>query len=119
MKAVFIAFVSMLVLSACSKPGGQHAVIETSMGDIEIVLYDETPLHRDNFIKLAKEKYYDGLLFHRVIPNQRELLQRHSWEVAGLDMKSKQRSELLILKVRSQLPVTRIPKKCPPGRSFI
>lgn len=69
MKAVFIAFVSMLVLSACSKPGGQHAVIETSMGDIEIVLYDETPLHRDNFIKLAKEKYYDGLLFHRVIPN--------------------------------------------------
>ena len=37
------------------------------MGDIIVRLYDETPLHRDNFIKLAKEGYYDGTLFHRVI----------------------------------------------------
>lgn len=41
--------------------------ITTSEGDIIVRLYDETPLHRDNFIKLAREGYYDGTLFHRVI----------------------------------------------------
>ena len=41
--------------------------IETSLGDIIVRLYDETPRHRDNFVKLAKEGYFDGTLFHRVI----------------------------------------------------
>ena len=41
--------------------------IETSLGDIKVKLYNETPKHRDNFIKLAKEGMYNGTLFHRVI----------------------------------------------------
>lgn len=41
--------------------------ISTTMGDIIVRLYDETPKHRDNFIKLATEGYYNGTLFHRVI----------------------------------------------------
>lgn len=41
--------------------------IETSFGDILVRLYDETPLHRDNFLKLVGEGFYDGTLFHRVI----------------------------------------------------
>ena len=41
--------------------------IQTTLGDIVVRLYDETPLHRDNFVKLAREGYYDGTLFHRVI----------------------------------------------------
>lgn len=41
--------------------------IETTLGPIKILLYDDTPKHRDNFVKLAKEGYYDGVLFHRVI----------------------------------------------------
>ena len=41
--------------------------ITTSLGDITVKLYDETPLHRDNFLKLAKEGYYNGTIFHRVI----------------------------------------------------
>lgn len=41
--------------------------IETTLGDITVKLYNETPLHRDNFIKLAKEGMYNGTLFHRVI----------------------------------------------------
>ncbi len=41
--------------------------IETSKGNILIQLYDETPQHRDNFIKLVEQHYYDGTLFHRVI----------------------------------------------------
>ena len=41
--------------------------IQTSLGDITVRLYDETPRHRDNFVKLAQEGYFDGTLFHRVI----------------------------------------------------
>ena len=43
--------------------------LETTMGDITVKLYDETPKHRDNFIKLVKEGVYDSTLFHRVIQN--------------------------------------------------
>lgn len=41
--------------------------ISTTLGDITVRLYDETPVHRDNFLKLAAEGYFDGTLFHRVI----------------------------------------------------
>ena len=41
--------------------------IQTTLGDIVVRLYDETPIHRENFMKLVKEGYYDGTLFHRVI----------------------------------------------------
>lgn len=44
-------------------------LISTTYGDIKIVLYNETPKHRDNFIKLVKEGFYDSLLFHRVMKN--------------------------------------------------
>lgn len=43
--------------------------IETTMGDITVKLYDETPNHKENFIKLVKEGVYDSTLFHRVIKN--------------------------------------------------
>ena len=41
--------------------------IETTKGTLKVKLYNETPLHRDNFVKLAREGYFDSLLFHRVI----------------------------------------------------
>lgn len=41
--------------------------IKTSMGDIVVELYNDTPLHRDNFLKLVGEGFYEGVLFHRVI----------------------------------------------------
>ena len=45
-----------------------EVLIETTMGNIRVALYNETPLHRDNFLKLIREyHYYDSLLFHRVI----------------------------------------------------
>lgn len=50
-----------------SLPAGPVVDIETSLGEIKIKLYDDTPLHRDNFLKLVREGYYDGVLFHRVI----------------------------------------------------
>ena len=53
----------------CTSVNKEHVyvLIETELGDIKVKLYNETPLHRDNFVKLVKEDYYDGLLFHRVI----------------------------------------------------
>ena len=42
-------------------------LIKTSLGDITVRLYDETPQHRDNFLKLAHEGFYNGTIFHRVI----------------------------------------------------
>lgn len=45
----------------------QHVKIETTMGDVVIKLYNETPAHRDNFLKLVEENTYEGTLFHRVI----------------------------------------------------
>lgn len=44
-------------------------LISTDFGDMKIILYDVTPMHRDNFVKLAGEGFYDSLLFHRVIRN--------------------------------------------------
>jgi cyclophilin family peptidyl-prolyl cis-trans isomerase len=46
---------------------GVKVKMTTSKGDIVLSLYDETPGHRDNFVKLVKENFYDGLLFHRVM----------------------------------------------------
>lgn len=43
--------------------------ISTTDGDMTVRLYKDTPLHRDNFVKLAKSGFYDGILFHRVIRN--------------------------------------------------
>jgi len=54
-----------LLFSACDSR--KKVIIETEYGNMTAVLYDETPQHRDNFIKLAKEGFYDDLLFHRII----------------------------------------------------
>ena len=48
-------------------PSDALVEFKTTMGDIVVELYNDTPLHRDNFLKLVKEGYYDGVLFHRVI----------------------------------------------------
>ena len=59
-----------LYLSTCLLAQDKTKVmITTSFGDMLVELYDETPLHRDNFIKLVTNNFYEGTLFHRVIPN--------------------------------------------------
>ena len=61
--------ITVLSMAACnSKPQGD-VIIHTEFGDMVIVLYDETPQHKANFLKLVKEGYYDDLIFHRVISN--------------------------------------------------
>ena len=60
---------SLIGFTSCDNDPNTYAEIETDFGTIKIVLYNSTPLHKENFIKLAKEGFYDGLLFHRVIQN--------------------------------------------------
>lgn len=68
MNKLSLLLVLLLSMVMCSNiPEGQKVLIETSYGDVKVVLYDDTPLHRDNFLKLIKENYYDDLIFHRVI----------------------------------------------------
>lgn len=59
----------LLALSCNSKKTGNFALIETSYGNMKVRLYDSTPNHKANFIKLVEQKFYDGTLFHRVINN--------------------------------------------------
>lgn len=67
----FKLFLLLLSFSLClfaQQDTVRHEVLlTTNKGDIRIALYNETPLHRDNFLKLIKEGFYDGVLFHRVI----------------------------------------------------
>jgi len=71
LKSVLFGLGIMLLLSSgCKQEEKEHqAVISTEYGDITILLYNSTPKHRDNFVKLASEGYYTDLLFHRIIRN--------------------------------------------------
>ena len=62
----FFAMILLLVTTGCGNKE-RKVLIKTDMGDIVVKLYNETPQHRDNFVKLAEDGFYDGLLFHRVI----------------------------------------------------
>jgi cyclophilin family peptidyl-prolyl cis-trans isomerase len=55
------------IVMGCGGEKHQYAIIETEFGEMKVMLYNDTPLHRDNFVKLVKEGFYDDLLFHRVI----------------------------------------------------
>ncbi|MDR1756694.1 MAG: peptidylprolyl isomerase [Culturomica sp.] len=57
----------LLGITGCKEKDSDTFTLETNYGNITIHLYKETPIHRENFIRLAREGYYDGLLFHRVI----------------------------------------------------
>ncbi|HEU4860442.1 MAG TPA: peptidylprolyl isomerase [Chitinophagaceae bacterium] len=76
MKRLMIGLLNCLIVISLSaqkdstikkKDRKRDVLIQTTMGDIVVRLSDSTPLHRDNFLKLAKVGYYDSVLFHRVI----------------------------------------------------
>ncbi len=67
---LLMIFAGLFVNMSCGtsgEKGNRQVEINTEFGNIKIKLYDETPLHRDNFIKLTKDGFYTDLLFHRVI----------------------------------------------------
>lgn len=69
LSAAIVAFAMPTKTKKGSKMDQIHVTFETNFGAITVALYNETPLHRDNFVKLAEEHYFDSLLFHRVIDN--------------------------------------------------
>lgn len=66
---LFLISISSILFAGDKPKKETHVLIKTTFGDIIIKLYNETPKHRDNFIKLVKKGTYDSLLFHRVIQN--------------------------------------------------
>lgn len=65
-KSLILILLATLFLVTC-QPKEQHILIETELGNMKVMLYNSTPKHRDNVVKLVKEGFYDDLLFHRVI----------------------------------------------------
>ena len=66
--AIFYAVVLLFSsLTACAQKSDHLITIHTEFGEMKVVLFDDTPLHKDNFLKLAKSGRYDGTLFHRVM----------------------------------------------------
>ena len=64
----YLAILAVIVgLAACNTDKTTYVVVETEFGDMKLELYDDTPLHKENFVKLVEEGFYDDLLFHRVI----------------------------------------------------
>ncbi len=69
-KLLSVVLLLLMLSSAFAKgPQNQYVRIKTSYGSCIIRLYNQTPKHRDNFIKLVKKGFYNGTLFHRVIQN--------------------------------------------------
>ena len=69
-RTITLLFSLILLSTSCAQDKKDFVVtMKTSYGDMVAILYDETPQHKANFIKLAKEHYFDSTLFHRVIPN--------------------------------------------------
>src|SRR6201985_2400727 len=67
-KLIITSLLSLMLMAAfAGAPKNQYVRIKTSYGQCIIRLYNETPKHRDNFIKLTKQGFYNGTLFHRVI----------------------------------------------------
>jgi len=66
---LFVAGISFFSAQNASAGKNVKVVLDTDLGEIEIVLYEKTKEHKENFVKLVKEGFYDGLLFHRIIEN--------------------------------------------------
>ena len=67
MKRYFTLVLILFITTLSAKPKHDYVKIKTNKGECIIMLYNQTPKHHDNFLKLAKEGFYNGTLFHRVI----------------------------------------------------
>ncbi|NDK57655.1 peptidylprolyl isomerase [Pontibacter fetidus] len=73
LRNILCAIVALLLLTPLTtsaqklKGKDQLVTISTPQGDIKLILFDDTPKHKENFLKLAKDGFYDGTTFHRVI----------------------------------------------------
>lgn len=79
-KLLTILAILFATTAFAAKPTHKYVRIKTNKGECIVMLYNQTPQHRDNFLKLAKEGFYNGTLFHRVI---------HAFMIQGGDPDSK------------------------------
>lgn len=93
---LFTFFLGLVFATSCASGGKKYTIVEikTNQGNIYLWLYDDTPLHRDNFLKLIREGYYNGTRFHRVIkdfmiqggdPNSKLDEMKKQWGLGGPD----------------------------------
>ncbi len=85
MKINYFVLLFFTFLSACSNQSEQIVTISTKFGDMKVLLFDKTPKHKANFLKLASEKFYDSTAFHRVV---------NSFMVQGGDINSKNGADI-------------------------
>jgi len=87
-----LVFSVLMVVLGIKLPAQTHSketiLISTSYGNMKIKLFEETPLHKKNFLKLVKQGFYDSLLFHRVI---------NSFMIQGGDPDSKRANDTILL----------------------
>jgi len=70
MKRIFLILILAVLIGGCAKMGNPIVVLETNKGNIEIELFEDTmPITAGNFKKLVGEEFYNGVIFHRVIPD--------------------------------------------------
>jgi len=65
MKRIITILSFCIAVSFAANAQSSKVLFKTTLGDITVMLYDDTPMHKDNFIELVNKKFYDGLLFHR------------------------------------------------------
>lgn len=129
-RTITLLFSLILLSTSCAQDKKDFVVtMKTSYGDMVAILYDETPQHKANFIKLAKEHYFDSTLFHRVIPNfmiqggDPKSKNAKPGERLGTDLPIPYRQSLTrtcsMKKEHFLPPVLRIPKKLPAAVSFM
>ncbi len=91
MKKIFLLLLALPAISITVKAqtlSKETVIIETNSGIIKLKLYEETPLHKANFLRLIRQKFYDSLLFHRVI---------NSFMIQGGDPDSKRTNDTAML----------------------
>jgi len=93
-RVVFLFFTvcALMILTISCKSKTLTYTIVTNMGNIKVKLYDQTPLHKENFEKLIAEKFYDGVMFHRIIKGF--MIQTGNPETKPASNSNTQRSEL-------------------------
>ncbi len=70
MKKILFLITNLLLFVACGNKNKDYLVtIKTSYGDMKVLLYEETPLHKENFLELSRSGKFDSTMFHRVIQN--------------------------------------------------